>query len=118
VLDIDGLVCQKSDGSDASWVIHYSGETDNGPFHNPSSVKIRNLTMVSPAALANHPGWPVVGFANQSQDMVNAGVPSAFNVRIDAAGVKVFGLTADQAGMPCTVLATKPPLDLTSPVRA
>jgi len=51
VLDIDGLVAEKSPGSDAEWLIHYSGENQDGanmPFHDPSSVRIRNLTMIAP----------------------------------------------------------------------
>ena len=66
VLAIDGLVCEKSPGSDASWIIHYSGESQE--IHNPSAVKIRHLTLVAPTALRRHPSWGMAGFVNQSGD--------------------------------------------------
>jgi hypothetical protein len=123
VLEIDGLMCEKSPGSDANWTIHYSGENqDDGngvPFHVPSSVTIRNLTMVAPPALTRHPnGGGILGFANQSGDGADQSGKGAFLVKPDAQDVKVFGLSAKNAGLPSTPLAAKPALDLTSPVKA
>ena len=51
VLDIDGLVCEKSPGTDASWIIHYAGENQDEAACRSirrSSIKIRNLTMIAP----------------------------------------------------------------------
>lgn len=122
VLDIDGLICEKSPGSDADWIIHYSGENqDDGngvPFHVPSSVKVRNLTLVGPAAMTRHPGHTVTGFVNQSGDGAEQSGKGAFLVKPDAQDVKVFGLLAKNVGLPSTPLAAKPELDLTSPVHA
>ena len=56
VLEIEGLVAEKSPDSDASWLIHYAGENqDDGgvPFHNPSSIRIRDLTLIAPARMTN-----------------------------------------------------------------
>jgi len=121
VLDIDGLVCEKSPGTDASWFIHYAGENqdaDNGvPFHNPSSIKIRNLTMVAPSSLTRHPLWSVVGFANQSGLGAETSGKGSFLVSPDAQDVKVFGMKAGAVGLPCTTLAAKPVLDFSSPVK-
>jgi hypothetical protein len=121
VLDIDGLVCEKSPGTDANWIIHYSGENqDSGngvPFHIPSSIKIRNLTMTAPPTMTRHPSWgAVVGFANQSGAGANDSGKGSFFVKPDAEGVKVFGLAAASVGLPFTALSAKPVLDLTSPV--
>ena len=70
VLDIDGLVCEKSADTDANWIIHYAGENQDSagvPFHVPSSIRIRNLTMIAPARMQRHPEWgEVLGFSNQS----------------------------------------------------
>jgi hypothetical protein len=120
VLDIEGLICEKSPNTDASWIIHYAGENqDEGnrvPFHVPSSIKIRDLTMIAPPSIARHPSWPLLGFANRS----GAGEPESgkgsYLVKPDAQNVKVFGLTTANAGLPFTPLAAKPNLDLTSPV--
>jgi hypothetical protein len=122
ILDIDGLVCEKSPGTDASWIIHYSGENqdaNNGvPFHIPSSIKIRNLTMVAPPSITRHPQWgAVVGFANQSGLGAESSGKGSVFVNPDVRDVKVFGLTPTTAGLPCATLTTKPALDLTSPVK-
>jgi hypothetical protein len=121
VLDIDGLVCEKSPGTDASWIIHYAGEnqdaTNGVSFHHPSSIKIRNLTMIAPSSMTRHPSWGCVGFANQSGSGEAASGKGSFFVKPDAQDVKVFGLTPSTAGLPCTVVASKPALDLTSPIK-
>ena len=123
VLEIDGLVCEKSPNTDANWLIHYSGENqDDGngvPFHVPSSVRIRNLTLIAPPSMLKHPnGGAMVGFANQSGDGAEQSGKGAFLVKPDAQDVKVFGLAAKDVGLPSTPLAAKPALDLTSPVQA
>lgn len=121
ILDIDGLVCEKSPGTDANWIIHYSGENQDGdvPFRVPSSIKIRDLTMIAPPAMVRHPEWgPMMGFANQSGMGEAASGKGSYLVTPDADGVKVFGLQAARVGLPHTQLAAKPALDLTSPVRA
>jgi hypothetical protein len=122
VLEIEKLVCEKSLDTDASWIIHYSGENQDAagvPFQIPSSVKIRDLLMVAPPAMPRHLEWGViVGFANQSGLGEKSSGKGSFLVTPDAQGVRVFGLTAATAGLPCTVLGTRPILDLTPPVRA
>jgi hypothetical protein len=122
VLEIDGLVCQKSAGSDAGWIIHYSGENQDAggvPFHQPSSITIRDLTMIAPDVFTRHPDWRaiLVGFANQSGlGESSSGAGSAL-VTPDASDVKVYGLTQRQAGLPdVQILRAPPPLDLKSPV--
>ena len=121
VLDIDGLVCEKSPNTDASWIIHYAGENQdkgNGvPFHIPSSIKIRDLTMIAPPSVARHPGWPILGFANRSGAGEEESGKGSYLVKPDAQNVKAFGLTNANAGLPFAPLASKPALDLTSPVR-
>jgi len=122
VLDIQGLVCEKSPGTDASWVIHYSGENQDGtngvPFHVPSSIKIRDLTMVAPPRMIRHLEWGgIVGFANQSGAGEAASGKGSHFIAPDAQNVRVFGLSPKLAGLPCTVLGAKPVLDLASPVR-
>jgi hypothetical protein len=122
VLDIQGLVCEKSPGTDAGWIIHYSGENQDGangiPFHNPSSIKIRNLTMVAPPRMVRHLQWGgIAGFANQSGAGEAASGKGAHLIKPDSKDVRVFGLSANAAGLPCTILGTKPLLDLASPVR-
>jgi hypothetical protein len=122
VLDIQGLVCEKSPGTDASWLIHYAGENQdsaNGtPFHVPSSIKIRDLTMVAPPRMIRHVQWGgIVGFANQSGAGEATSGKGAHFVTPDAQNVRVFGLSPKSAGLPCTVLGAKPTLDFTSPVR-
>lgn len=121
VLDIDGLVCEKSPGTDANWIIHYSGENQDAagvPFHVPSSIKIRNLVMVAPAAMTRHLSWgDIVGFSNNSGlgDEV-CGKGSAF-VAPDAAGVSVFNLSRKTAGLPgVSILSAAPTLDVSPPV--
>ena len=120
ILDIDNLVCEKSPNTDASWLIHYAGENQDGgngvPFHIPSSIKIRDLTMVAPPSIARHPSWPILGFVNQSGDGEQASGKGAFLVKPDAQNVKVFGLDNSNAGLPFTQLPSKPNLDLASPV--
>jgi hypothetical protein len=121
VLDMENVICEKSPDTDASWIIHYSGENQdegNGvPFHIPSSIKIRNLTMIAPPSIARHPSWPLLGFANQSGYGEQISGKGSFLVKPDAQGVKAFGLTNANAGLPFTPLASKPALDLTSPVK-
>jgi hypothetical protein len=121
ILEIDGLVCEKSPGTDAAWIIHYAGENQDAagvPFHVPSSIKIRDLTMIAPEEFTRHPDWRaiVIGFANQSgRGEANSGAGS-FEVTPDASVVQVFGLTQRQAGLPgARVLQSPPTLDLKSP---
>jgi len=123
ILDIDGLVCEKSPDTDANWLIHYSGENqdaDHGvPFHIPSSIRIRNLTMIAPAAMRRHPDWgAMIGFANQSGSGANASGKGSYFVKPDAQGVRVFGFTAQNAGLPCTILQSKPAVNRASPIRS
>ncbi len=123
VLEIDGLVCEKSPDTDANWIIHYSGENQDNEhgvaFHVPSSVSIRDLTLIAPPAMRRHPTWGgMIGFANQSGKGDAASGAGSFFVAPDAVGVKVFGLTPVQAGLPhVEVLRARPVCDLTSPVR-
>jgi hypothetical protein len=121
VLEIDGLVCEKSPGSDAGWIIHYSGENQDAGglhFHQPSSITIRDLTMIAPDTFTRHPDWRaiLVGFANESglgEDRSGAG---SYLVTPDASGVRVYGLTQRQAGLPgVQILPAPPALDLKSP---
>jgi hypothetical protein len=115
VLTIDGLVCEKSPDSDASWIIHYSGE--NQEFHDPSAVKIRNLTLVAPAALRRHPSWGLAGFVNQSGAGPASSGKGARLIPVQAEAVQVFGLSARNSGLPCSVLRTRPPIDRQSPLQ-
>ncbi len=121
VLAIKGLVCEKSAGSDATWLIHYAGENQdrgNGvPFHIPSSVDIHDLTLVAPSALARHPKWTrIVGFANESGAGEADSGKGSFLVRPRADEVVAFGLLPQNVGLPCRVLAVRPELNLSSPV--
>lgn len=119
ILDIEGLICEKSPPSDANWIIHYSGENQDAsgiPFRTPSTIRIRNLTLVAPDKLTRHFG-PIFGFANQSGAGVQNSGKGSHYVRPDADGVKVFGLSSQTAGLPCTILPHRPSLDLTSPIR-
>jgi len=124
ILEIDGLVCEKSPGSDAAWIIHYGGENQDAsgvPFHVPASIRIRDLTMIAPEAFTRHPDWRaiVVGFANQSGMGEAASGAGSFDVAPDAQGVRVFALSERQAGLPgATVLSSAPVLDLKSPVKS
>ena len=123
VLDIDGLVCEKSAGTDASWIIHYSGENKDDvgvPFYQPSSIRIRNLTMVAPKVIERHPTWgDVLGFANESGKGEERSGRGSFLVQPDAENVQVFQLTRTTAGLPSvTILPAAPSLDLTSPVKS
>jgi hypothetical protein len=121
ILDIDGLVCEKSPGTDAGWIIHYSGENQDSagaPFHAQSSIKIRNLVMVAPPRMIRYPkAGPMQGFVNQSGQGADASGKGSFLVQADAQNVKVFGLSDGQVGLPHTMLAAKPVLDLKSPIR-
>jgi hypothetical protein len=122
VLECDDVICEKSPGSDANWIIHYSGENQdkgNGiPFRVPSSIDISNLTLVAPPGLARHPKWgPIVGFANQSgAGETDSGKGSRF-IPPRAENVQAFGLLPDKVGLPFRLLRTRPNLDLTSPVQ-
>ncbi len=122
ILEIDGLVCEKSPGTDAAWIIHYAGENQDAagvPFHAPASVKIRNLTMIVPEEFTRRPAWRsiVIGFANQSGLGEEHSGAGSFEVTPDASGVQVYGLTARQAGLPgVTILRERPAVDLKSPV--
>lgn len=122
VLEIDGLVCEKSADSDAGWMVHYSGENQDGdgtPFHLPSSVRVRNLTLVAPAGLRRHPSWgAVTGFANQSGLGERQSGRGSRLVPVQAEGVQAYGLTARGAGLPCRTLPGRPALDARSPVRS
>ena len=120
LLDIDGLVCEKSPGTDASWIIHYSGENKDEigvPFYQPSTIKIRDLTMIAPPRIERHTTWPILGFANQSGSGEAASGRGSYLVRPDAQDVRIFGLTRASAGLPnCTVLREAPDLDLRPPM--
>jgi hypothetical protein len=123
VLDIDGLVCEKSPGTDANWLIHYSGENQDAarvPFHVPSSIKIRNLVMIAPPAMERHREWgEILGFVNQSGLGDERSGQGSYLVEPDAAAVQVFGLTAKTAGLAgVTVLQTRPALDTRPPTSA
>ena len=121
VLDIDGLVCEKSPGTDAAWIIHYSGENQDQagmPFHAQSSIRIRNLVMVAPPQRTRSPnGGAMQGFVNQSGLGAKASGKGSFLVQPDAQDVKVFGLADSQVGLPHTMLPARPVLDLKSPIR-
>jgi hypothetical protein len=121
MLEMDNVVCEKSPGTDAGWIIHYAGENQDQPggmpFHIPSGIKIRNLTMIAPPSLVRHPGWQVLGFANASGDGAAASGKGSHFIKPDAVGVKAYGLTPQNAGLPFTPLPKKPVLDLSSPVR-
>jgi hypothetical protein len=114
VLTINSVVCQKSRNSDAGWIIHYSGESQG--FHNPSSVKVHNLTMVAPPALQGHPSWPITGFANQSGDGPAVSGSGSHFVPVQADTVQVFGLSASACGLPCRILNSPPVIDLKPPM--
>jgi hypothetical protein len=120
VLDIDGLICEKSPGTDASWIIHYSGENKDDvgiPFHQPSSIRIRNLTMLAPPRIERHSTWPILGFTNQSGiGEAQSGRGSHF-IRPDAENVFIFGLTREAVGLSnATTLRRIPALDLRPPM--
>lgn len=121
ILDIDGLICEKSPASDAIWIIHYAGENQDESgtlFHNPSYIKIQNLTMLAPATLTRHPGWGgVLGLANQSGSGEAASGKGSFLVTPNSQGVRSFGLTAQNAGLPCEQLKERPTLNLKSPAK-
>jgi hypothetical protein len=122
VLEIEHVVCEKSPGTDANWIIHYSGENQDAgggiPFHVPSSISIRDLTMVAPPSMIRHPQWgAILGFANQSGLGSASSGKGSYLVRPDAEDVKVFGLTARTAGLPCKILPHRPALDLSSPIK-
>jgi hypothetical protein len=120
VLEIEDVVCEKSPDSDAIWMIHYGGENtdaEGAPFHTPSSIVIRDLTLVAPDALRRHRDWGKVrGLANQS------GVGEAISgkgsrlIPPAAQNVQVFGLSARDAGLPCRVLDSRPAISLKTPM--
>lgn len=121
VLDMDGVVCQKSANSEAVWLIHYSGENQDAgaghTFHELSSVSIRNVTLIAPPRLARHPSWrPIRGFANQSGDGPDASGKGSRLVRPQASNVRAFGLEPQAVGLPSTMLTAAPALDWSSPV--
>jgi len=114
VLEIDGLVCEKSPGSDAAWIIHYAGENQDAAgmaFHVPSSIRIRDLTMIAPDDFTRHPDWHAIltGFANQSGLGEASSGAGSFAVVPDASGVQVYGLTQRQAGLPGARILRAPP---------
>lgn len=121
VLDIEGLVCEKSPGTDALWLIHYSGENqDDGgtPFHDPSSIRIQDLTMIAPDRLTRkNPLLPVYGLANQSGDGVGASGKGSRLITPQSANVRVYNLSRGRAGLPCVALPARPQVDVSSPVR-
>jgi len=122
ILEIDGLTCEKSEDSDANWIIHYAGENqdaDGLPFHAQSRIRINNLTLIAPPKLRRHPNWPeIIGFANQSGDGAEISGRGSHFVPVEAKGVRVHGLTEKSAGLPCQVLAERPLVDGASPLRA
>ena len=121
VLDIEGLVCEKSPGTDAPWLIHYSGENqDNGGtrFHDPSSIRIKDLTMIAPDRLTRRRASKTIyGFANQSGDGVFASGRGSRLIVPQVAQVRVYNLSPALAGLPCERLPTRPQLDISSPIR-
>jgi hypothetical protein len=119
ILEVDNLVCDKSPDSDAHWLIHYSGENQDSagiPFHDPSSVRLRDVTLLAPPRLRRRPTSRVEGFANQSGDGSEASGRGSRFIPVDARNIRVHGLTADTAGLPCEVLRQRPPLDWRSPI--
>jgi len=121
VLDVDGLVCEKSADSDAYWMIHYAGENQDAagmPFHQPSSIRLRNLTLLAPPQLRRKAQNRVLGFANQSGAGSDVSGKNSRFVAPDAQNVQVHGMAAAAVGLPARVLAQRPPLDLRSPVTA
>lgn len=118
-LFMDGVVCEKSVDSDATWLIHYAGENQDDagmPFHRASSVQIRNVVMVAPPALVRHPNSPVVGFANQSGDGSGASGAGSRLITPQAENVEVYGLTRQNAGLPCRILNQRPAVDRRPPI--
>ncbi|CAN7394808.1 hypothetical protein LJR219_002435 [Phenylobacterium sp. LjRoot219] len=118
-LVMDGVVCEKSVDSDATWLIHYAGENQDGagmPFHQASSVQLRNLTLLAPPALIRHPSSPVVGFANQSGDGAQQSGAGSRLVSPQAENVEVYGLNRQTAGVPCRVLPQRPAVDRKPPI--
>jgi len=87
------------------------------PFHDPSSITIRNLTMIAPRGIARHPTWPLIGLANHSGDGAETSGKGSHLIKPDAQNVKAFGLTDANAGLPFAPLAARPELDLKSPVQ-
>lgn len=112
VLDIDGLVCEKSPGSDAIWLIHYAGENQDRAgmrFHDPSGITIRNLLLIAPPTLLRHPdAGPVRGFVNQSGDGAAVSGEGSRQIPVDARDVQAHGLTPATAGLPCRILPFRP----------
>ncbi|WP_158922349.1 right-handed parallel beta-helix repeat-containing protein [Acidisphaera sp. S103] len=121
VLSITNAIMEKSPGTDANWIVHYSGENQDGndiPFHVPSSVDIDGLVMVAPPRMINHPSWgEIVGFSNQSGAGDAVCGKGSFLVRPNAKNVKAYGLKPATVGLPCTFLPDPPKLDAASPVK-
>ena len=121
VLDIEGLVAEKSPGTDAVWLIHYSGENQDQhgvTFHDPSSVRIQGLTMIAPDKLTRKSASQAIyGFANQSGDGAFASGRGSRLITPQAADVRVYNLSQERAGLPCTALSARPALDMSSPVK-
>lgn len=121
VLDIKGLVAEKSPGTDADWLIHYSGENQEKlgmRFHDPSSIHIQDLTLIAPDRITRrNPLYPVYGFTNQSGDGDAASGPGSHFIRPQASNVRVYNIRPDRVGLPFEKLEVRPQLDLSSPVR-
>jgi len=119
VLDVDGLVCDKSVDSDAHWIIHYAGENQDAagmPFHQPSSIRLRNLTLLAPPRLRRQVRGRVQGFANLSGAGAETSGRGSRLITADAQNIQAYGIAGAAVGLPCRVLSQRPPLDLRSPV--
>ena len=118
VLDMDGLVCEKSPGSDARWIIHYAGENQDDagmPFHARSSLRLRNLTMIAPERMTRLPAAQVRGFVNMSgAGPAVSGRGSRF-IAPDARDIWAYGMPAAAVGLPANLLARRPVLDRRAP---
>lgn len=119
ILDVAALICDKSEDSDAHWIIHYAGENQDAagmPFHQLSSIRLRNLTLLAPSRLRRHEASRVQGFANQSgAGSETSGRDSRF-IAADAQNIQVHGLAGGAVGLPYRALSQRPALDLRSPV--
>jgi hypothetical protein len=118
------LVCAKSDTSHAYWVIHYSGENQDGagvPFHEPSRIEIAGkLTMIGNSTgtvTVRGSTAPISGFVNQSGNGApSSGKGSHLVTPVVTGSVDVFRLDAKSAGFsPVTVLKTAPAMDTSDP---
>jgi hypothetical protein len=120
VLEAAGLVCEKSADSDAHWLIHYGGENQDSegvPFHLPARIRLNDVVLLAPPRLRRHFS-EIVGFANQSGAGPQASGRDSRLVPVEASEVRVHGLTARTAGLPCRVLPARPAVDARSPIRA